>query len=156
MKIRDIGKSDRRWLLLTGLLSLAAALVAFVPAIIKDKGFFLIVDDFNAQQLTFATAVRYALFARPLGDWFWGIDLGTSLTSLPSNFIQGCTALESLVLRYDGVVSLTSALSVYNGISSGTGKVYVPAGMVASYESHARWGQYTIDSIENYVGGENG
>ena len=89
MRIRDIGKSDRRWLLLTGLLSLAAALIVFVPAIIKDKGFFLIVDDFNAQQLTFATAVRYALFARPLGDWFWGIDLGTSLVNTFSFYNLG-------------------------------------------------------------------
>ena len=89
MKIREIGKSDRRWLLLTGLLSLAAALLVFVPAIIRDKGFFLIVDDYNAQQLTFATAVRYALYTRPLGDWFWGIDLGTSLVNTFSFYNLG-------------------------------------------------------------------
>ncbi len=89
MRIREIGNRERRWLLWTGLLSLAAALIVFVPAIIKDKGFFLIVDDFNAQQLTFATAVRYALFARPLGDWFWGIDLGTSLVNTFSFYNLG-------------------------------------------------------------------
>ena len=89
MKIREIGNRDRRWLLWTGLLSLAAALIVFVPAIIKDKGFFLIVDDFNAQQLTFATAVRYAMYARPHGDWFWGIDLGTSLVNTFSFYNLG-------------------------------------------------------------------
>lgn len=89
MKIRDIGKSDRRWLLLTGLLSFAAALVVFVPAIIQDRGFFLIVDDFNSQQMTFAQAVRCVLQTRPLGDWYWGIDLGTSLVNTFSFYNLG-------------------------------------------------------------------
>ena len=70
-----------RYCIATAVISLLAALAVFLPAIIKDRGFFLIVDDFNAQQLPFATAVRYALYARPLGDWFWGIDLGTSLVN---------------------------------------------------------------------------
>ena len=89
MKIREIGNRNRRWLLWTGLLSLASALIVFVPAIIKDKGFFVIVDDFNSQQLTFATAVRYALYAKPLGEWFWGIDLGTSLVNTFSFYNLG-------------------------------------------------------------------
>ena len=70
-----------RFVWLTAAISLLSALAVFLPAIIADKGFFLIVDDFNSQQLTFATAVRCALRARPLGEWFWGIDLGTSLVN---------------------------------------------------------------------------
>lgn len=79
----------RRWVLLTAALSLLSALVVFVPAIIRDKGFFLIVDDFNSQQLAFSTAVRNALYARPLGEWFWGIDLGTSLVNTFSFYNLG-------------------------------------------------------------------
>ncbi len=73
-------RKNRYWIA-TAAISFLTALAVFLPAIIKDRGFFLIVDDFNAQQLPFATAVRYALYARPLGDWFWGIDLGTSLVN---------------------------------------------------------------------------
>lgn len=72
---------EKRYILTTAVVSLLTALAVFLPAIIKDRGFFLIVDDFNAQQLTFSTAVRYALASRPVGDWFWGIDLGTSLVN---------------------------------------------------------------------------
>ena len=68
-------------MLLTAAIACLSALAVFLPAIIRDGGFFLIVDDFNSQQMTFATAVRCALRARPLGEWFWEIDLGTSLVN---------------------------------------------------------------------------
>ncbi len=89
MQLKNSRIGKRRWVLLTAALSLASALVVFVPAVIADRGFFLIVDDFNAQQLTFATAVRNALYMRPLGDWFWGIDLGTSLVNTFSFYNLG-------------------------------------------------------------------
>ena len=87
------------------------------------------------------------------------IDLGANMnTRLPADFIGGCTSLNALVLRYDGVVALSGTLSGNSGISAGTGKVYVPANRLASYRAHTYWGQYQIDSIDNYVptGGGNG
>lgn len=89
VRIKGIHHKGRYWLLWTGLSALVTALIVFVPAIIRDKGFFLIVDDFNAQQMTFATAVRCALQERPLGDWYWGIDLGTSLVNTFSFYNLG-------------------------------------------------------------------
>ncbi|MBR4906188.1 MAG: YfhO family protein [Clostridia bacterium] len=69
----------RTYLLETCLLALVTALLSFGAFLFRNGGFFTIVDDFNAQQIPFTYAVSNALDARPLGGWFWGIDLGTSL-----------------------------------------------------------------------------
>ena len=77
--MKTLKRYRQRYVIATAVISLSAALAVFLPPIIQDRGFFLIVGDYNAQALPFATAVRYALYAKPLGEWFWGIDLGTSL-----------------------------------------------------------------------------
>ena len=45
------------------------ASVSFGYFIYKGNGAFTLVSDFNAQELTFAAAVRHALTFRPLGQW---------------------------------------------------------------------------------------
>ena len=72
-------KKNRKYLLETLLFALISALLSFGVFLIRNGGFFTIIDDFNAQQIPFTYAVSNALDARPLGGWFWGIDLGTSL-----------------------------------------------------------------------------
>ena len=59
--------------------SLLMASVSFGYFIYKGNGAFTLVSDFNAQELTFAAAVRHALIFRPLGQWIWNLDLGSSL-----------------------------------------------------------------------------
>ena len=66
-------------LLICILCSLVMAAAIFGTAVIKGNGAFTIFADFNAQQLPFATAVRNALAAKPLGQWVWNLDLGASL-----------------------------------------------------------------------------
>lgn len=72
-------KKKRTYLLETCLLAFVTVLLSFGAFLFRNGGFFTIVDDFNAQQIPFTYAVSNALDARPLGGWFWGIDLGTSL-----------------------------------------------------------------------------
>lgn len=47
--------------------------------IVKSGGFFTVASDFNCQQLTFATAVQEVLSQTPTGEWYWGLDLGSSV-----------------------------------------------------------------------------
>lgn len=89
MRIKNKWICDHRWLLLTAALSFLTALGVFLPAIIQDRGFFLIVDDFNVQQIPFTEAVRTSLAAKPAGEWFWGMDLGTSLINAFSFYNLG-------------------------------------------------------------------
>ena len=66
------------YLLQTILFSLIAAGIIFGYFILKGKGFFVVVDDFNEQQLTFATAVWNMIHSGNIGEWSWNIDLGSS------------------------------------------------------------------------------
>lgn len=75
------------------------------------------------------------------------LDIGF-VSAVNASFLVSDAALEVLVLRYDGVVTLTAALSAC-GITTGVGKVYVPSSLVASYQAHQYWGAYSIDSIDN-------
>ena len=77
------------------------------------------------------------------------MDLGKT-SSVNVGVLSGDTGLKALVLRNtSAVVTLTGAFTGSNGITSGTGKVYVPADLVSSYQSHTYWGAYTIDSLAN-------
>ena len=67
MRIKNKWICDHRWLLLTAALSFLTALGVFLPAIIQDRGFFLIVDDFNVQQIPFTEP--QSLRASGFGAW---------------------------------------------------------------------------------------
>ena len=73
----------------TILFSLIAAGITFGYFIMKDKGFFTVVDDFNAQQLPFATAVWNMLHSGDAGEWSWNIDLGSSFINTFSFYNLG-------------------------------------------------------------------
>ena len=57
--------------------------------IIREKGFFTVVADFNSQQLTFATAVWNMLHSGNAGEWIWNIDLGSSFVNTFSFYNLG-------------------------------------------------------------------
>ena len=66
-------------LLICVLCSLFTASVALGYFIYKGNGAFTVASDFNGQQLTFTTAVKNALLSKPLGQWVWNLDIGSSL-----------------------------------------------------------------------------
>ncbi len=96
----------RAYRLQTLLLALATGLLSFGLFLFRNGGFFTLVDDFNAQQIPFTYAVSQALDARPLGGWFWNIDLGTSLVgtfgfyNLGSPFFWLCCLLPLDAIPY--------------------------------------------------------
>lgn len=61
------------------LIALITAVLSFIYFIIRNRGFFTVCDDFDAQQLTFGTAVWNALHNGNGGQWLWNLDLGSSL-----------------------------------------------------------------------------
>ncbi len=65
------------------LLALVTACALFLPAIIAGKGYFLLVGDFNSQQVPFYMLAHKAVRAGNMG-WSWLTDLG-------SNFITSYT-----------------------------------------------------------------
>lgn len=74
--------------------------------------------------------------------------------SFANNAFYGCSALTALILRNtEAVSSLTGNLSG-TPIASGTGYIYVPAALVATYKAATGWSTYAnqIRAIEDYPG----
>lgn len=72
--------------------------------------------------------------------------------SFYTNAFYGCSALAALILRNtEAVSSLTGNLSG-TPIASGTGYIYVPAALVATYKAATGWSTYAdqIRAIEDY------
>ena len=74
-------ESKRRDLIQVAVIAAVTAVLSFGYFVVKDKGFFVVVDDFNFQQIPFATAVWNALHGSPMGQWIWQNDLGSSLNT---------------------------------------------------------------------------
>ncbi len=87
----------------TILFSLITAGITFGYFIMKDKGFFTVVDDFNAQQLPFATAVWNMLHSGDAGEWIWNIDLGSSFINTFSFYNLGSPFIWLSLLAPRGV-----------------------------------------------------
>lgn len=77
------------FLIQTILISAITATIIFGYFIIKNKGFFTVVDDFNEQQLPFATAVWNMIHSGNIGQWSWNIDLGSSFINTFSFYDLG-------------------------------------------------------------------
>ena len=60
------------------ILSILTAFATYIFFIFHGSGAFTVCDDFNTQQLTFATAVRNHIL-NGMGQWNWNLDLGSSL-----------------------------------------------------------------------------
>ena len=61
------------------IIGLITACMIFGYFIVGDDGAFLVCDDFNEQQLTFAQAVWNVVRNGKGGQWCWNLDLGTSV-----------------------------------------------------------------------------
>ena len=70
-------------------------------------------------------------------------------------FLSGCGALESLIIDSNEVFNLTDSSSLTSsGIVYGTGYVYVPDDLVASYQAANYWSTYSsqIKGMSEYTG----
>lgn len=78
------------------------------------------------------------------------VDIGGT-PSLSNGIFNSCSALTTLILRGDRLVSLPNT-NVFIGtpIAAGTGYIYVPAALVNTYKSAANWANYAgqIRAIE--------
>lgn len=91
------------YLIQTMLFSLISACIIFGYFIFKSGGFFTVVDDFNAQQLPFATAVWNMLHSGDVGEWSWNIDLGSSFITTFSFYDLGSPFIWLSLLAPRGV-----------------------------------------------------
>ncbi len=76
-----------------------------------------------------------------------------SATTLESAVFRTCPALETLILRYSGVVTLANVTALAETkIANSTGYVYVPRTQVDFYKSNTIWMTYAdkIRAIEDY------
>ena len=99
-----------------------------------------------------------------IGDYaFYMCKLLTSVdfsvvTSIKANAFSYCSALDTVILRNDQVVTLANANAFTSTpIASGTGYIYVPSALVDSYTADSVWSTFTIRAIEDYpeiCGGE--
>lgn len=75
-------------------------------------------------------------------------------TSIAAGTFNGCTSLETLILRGTSKVCTLANVSALTNtlIAGGTGYVYVPSSLVASYKSASNWSTYAaqIRAIEDY------
>ena len=78
--------------------------------------------------------------------------IGAKLTQLTQQVFNGCSALATLVLRYDGVVTMANDVLKNTAIANGTGYVYVPSAQVDNYKANSGWSAYAnqIRAIEDY------
>lgn len=65
---------------------------------------------------------------------------------------RNCSALETLILRFNGVVEMSSYPFMDSSIDAGTGYIYVPSSLVDDYIADANWSAYAnqIRAIEDY------
>ena len=54
------------------------ACISFLPLIFKGKGFFVLTNDFNDQQIPFTIGLHNALMDGGISGFSWDVDLGTS------------------------------------------------------------------------------
>ncbi len=77
-----------RLYLKTFLITLGAAALIFLPAMIYDQGYFLFVGDFNSQQIPFYMNVHDSIRAGEWG-WNWYTDLGANMIGSYTFYLLG-------------------------------------------------------------------
>lgn len=73
------------------------------------------------------------------------IDFGV-LTSIPQGLFNKCTALDTLVLRSQTLVTLTN-INAFNNMAGKAVTVYVPSSLVSQYQSATNWTSVTTASL---------
>lgn len=76
-----------------------------------------------------------------------------AVTSIDIHAFYGCSALKTLILRSESVVTASATnMLMATPIESGTGHIYVPSALVASYKTASYWSTYSAQfrAIEDY------
>lgn len=78
--------------------------------------------------------------------------LSEYLSNIPMQSFYGTKNLVTLVLPYNGVVTLAAQAFDASAIASGTGYVYVPSSQVDNYKADSAWSAYAnqIRAMEDY------
>lgn len=118
---------------------------------IDDQAFYSC-DSLSSINLPAATSLNESAFlaCRALAT----ADLAAA-TSIDNRVFSGCSALAALVLRRtSGVCTLGSYALYSTAIASGTGYIYVPDSLVASYKAATNWSTYAnqIKPLSEYTG----
>ena len=79
-----------------------------------------------------------------------------SATAWGSNVCQGCTELDTIILRNTTTVATMGAISnniIHSKIAKGTGYIYVPRAFVDSYKAATNWSTYAdqFRALEDYT-----
>lgn len=81
---------------------------------------------------------------------------GKKVSALGGQSFRACGKLATLVLPYEGVVTIDTTTNngtfLDSGIAKGTGYVYVPSSQVGNYKANSSWSTYAnqIRAIEDY------
>ena len=76
-----------------------------------------------------------------------------SVTRLPTYIFNGCTGLNTLIIRTKTMCILDAVNCLSNSaIESGTGYIYVPAALIETYKAGKNWSSYASQfrAIEDY------
>lgn len=76
-----------------------------------------------------------------------------SVTSISTSALKTCTNLETLILAGSAMATLGDAASLSGTkIAKGTGYIYVPNSLIATYQADAKWRTYSAQfrAIEDY------
>ena len=78
--------------------------------------------------------------------------LGSRFAALGAQDFNGCSALTTLVLPYNGVVVLNTDALKNTPIVNGSGYVYVPSAQVENYKANSSWSVHAnqIRAMEDY------
>lgn len=127
----------------------ALASVNFNACVAVDTGAFygctsLTTVDFPACTTIYSVAFRNCT---KLEEAFF-----PKLTSIGSSAFQNCAVLSALVLSGSSVCKLTNSVALSStAIKNGTGYIYVPSSLVASYKAATNWTYFSnqISAIED-------
>ena len=76
-----------------------------------------------------------------------------TLVSIAANAFANCASLDTVIIRYNGVVTLAAANALGNtAVAKSNGFIYVPAALVDSYKAASNWSTYAAQfrAIEDY------
>lgn len=108
------------------LLGFLTLLVALIPVMIVDKGYFIYYGDYNAQQIPFYNLANDAVRSGQFG-WNWFTDLGSDLLTSYSFYLIGSPFFWLSTLLPRGLVtySMPVLLALKHGLASLTAYIYI-------------------------------
>lgn len=78
----------------------------------------------------------------------------SNVTKIGPYAFDGCSSLTALILRSSTMTTLNDTSAFTNTpIASGTGYIYVPSALVASYQANSTWSNYSAQfrALEDYT-----